>query len=386
ETYTARRAYQIAALFRQRGIPVIMGGFHATLVPEEVAQYADCCVIGEGERVWPQLCADLADGRLQRRYCSAVRPALTLQPDRRLLRGREYLPIRLVECSRGCRNHCTFCSIQSAYDSTRSQRPLEEVLCEVQALCREQAHPTVFFIDDHLNADRDWLLTLLRAITPLRLRWFGQVSLDCAQDDELMTWMRASGCATVLVGIENLDQRNLTAMRKPARQESDPARLLGGFHRHRIPVYGAFVFGFANDTAQSIDDTVAFAMAHGTSLAAFAHLTPFPGTPLYRQFAHEERLLHPQWWLDRSYGYGRVTFRPEQMSSVQLELCCARARRRFYAAGSILRRWRNPSNHSSWRMSGIYWLANLMHHADRRQRRMHPLGDERLPLLPGRPA
>src|SRR5262245_50440643 len=145
ETYTAMRAYQIASEFRRRGVPVVMGGFHATLVPDEVSEYADATILGEAEGLWPQVIEDFQNGRLQRVYQSPRRPALAnLRPDRSIFRGKRYLPIGLIEAGRGCHLRCEFCAVQSYFKNTQTRRPTEEILDEI----RRMKKPLYFFVDD----------------------------------------------------------------------------------------------------------------------------------------------------------------------------------------------------------------------------------------------
>jgi len=131
ETYTARRAYQIASEFRKRGVPVVMGGFHATLCPGEVRQFCESIVIGEAEELFPELIDDYRHGHPKREYRATRRPAMATRPDRSIYAGKKYLPIRLVEFSRGCRFECDFCAIQSFFKSSHSHRSVDHVLREI---------------------------------------------------------------------------------------------------------------------------------------------------------------------------------------------------------------------------------------------------------------
>src|SRR6188508_3331043 len=135
ETYTAKRAYQIATEYRRRGVPVVMGGFHAMLCPDEVARYAESVVVGEAEEIWPRVIDDARHGTLQKFYRTTRRPSLgELKPDRSIFRGKNYLPIGLVEAGRGCHFKCEFCAVQTVFGSTQTRRPPDGILAELRQL------------------------------------------------------------------------------------------------------------------------------------------------------------------------------------------------------------------------------------------------------------
>ena len=232
ETYTARRAYQIASDLRRRRVPVAMGGFHAALVPDEVMRWADSTLVGEAEDVLPQLIDDWRHGRGQRVYRAGARPSLAGRRYRRdLYAGRPYLPLSLVEASRGCRHACEFCSVSAAFAATTKRRPADEVAAEVAALPRRRL---VFIIDDNLVADPSGARELCHALAPLRRRWVGQATVAAARDPELLALMAASGCRGVLVGFESLDPAELQRMGKGFN--GDAASALAAFRRHGLAV------------------------------------------------------------------------------------------------------------------------------------------------------
>jgi radical SAM superfamily enzyme YgiQ (UPF0313 family) len=382
ETYTARRAYQIASLYRRRGVPVVMGGFHATLVPEEVCQYAESVVVGEAENIWPRLIEDFRAGRLRRIYRDEGRPSLQgRRPDRSIFAGKRYLPVGLVEASRGCPETCEFCSIQSAFGCSQTWRPVDEIVEEVRRLDK----PLIFFVDDNLTGDRERAKELLRKLIPLKIRWVGQAALDAGTDPELLQLLRLSGCQGLLIGLESLDERNLRQMDKAVN------RLPGGyeaallpFRRHGIRLYATFVFGYDQDCNDSFPKTLAFALRHRFYLAAFNHLTPFPGTPLYRRLQQEGRLLFERWWLDPDYRYGMLPFAPAGMSADEVMARCIEARRAFFSWGSIFRRSLDFSvNSRNFFMWFNFFGINGLMRREVLQRAGYPLGDETFdgPLL-----
>ncbi|MEO1981450.1 MAG: radical SAM protein [Fuerstiella sp.] len=314
ETYTAKRAYQIASEYRLRGVPVVIGGFHATLCPEEVRQYCESIVIGEAEPVFPELIDDYRHGRPQSKYRATERPPLIVSPDRSIFRGKKYLPIRLVEFARGCRFKCDFCAIQSYFDATHNHRPIDLVLDELKRVRR--LGQMIFFIDDNITSSLEEAKDLMRALIPLKLRWVSQSAINVAWDDEALDLMRRSGCQGLLVGFEPLQTETLRDMNKGFNAlRGGPAEALARFRHHKLRVYGTFIFGYDHDTSDTFDSTIEFAKQQGLFIGAFNHVTPFPGTPLYQRMEAEGRLLYDAWWLDDRYRYNMVPFRPQRTSA-----------------------------------------------------------------------
>lgn len=384
ETYTAKRAYQIASEYRRRGVPVVMGGFHASLCPEEAARYAEAVVVGEAEGIWQTVIDDARHGRLEKFYRATSRPTLEgLRPDRSIFRGKRYLPIGLVEAGRGCHFKCDFCAVQTVFSSSQSRRPIDQILFEVSAM--KKSKKLFFFVDDNITSNLSQAKEFFRALIPLKIRWVGQSSINAAHDEEFLDLLVQSGCQGVLIGFESLNPNNLAAMNKTFNTARGGfAKALANLRKHKIRVYGTFVFGYDGDTTESFEKTVDFAEEHAFYIAAFNHLTPFPGTPLYRRLQDESRLLYDAWWLDDQYSYNRIPFTPRGMSGDELQRGCLSARRRFYSWKSIFRRGFDAVNRANGFMWRNFYLINHMHRGDVSLRDSYPLGDEACqePLLP----
>jgi radical SAM superfamily enzyme YgiQ (UPF0313 family) len=384
ETYTARRAYQIASSYRARGVPVVMGGFHASLCPDEVAQHAEAVVVGEAEDIWPLLLDDFRHSTLRKSYRSPGRPSLeAMRPDRSIFRGKRYLKVGLVEAGRGCHFKCDFCAVQTVFNSSQTRRPVDMILDELREI--RDSRKLIFFVDDNITSNLAQAKEFMRALIPLKLRWVSQSSINAAHDEEFLDLMVRSGCQGVLIGFESLNPDNLTAMNKTFNlSRGGFEKALENLRRHRIRVYGTFVFGYDGDTADSFNPTVEFAIGHGMYIAAFNHLTPFPGTPLYSRLHDEGRLLYDAWWLDETYSYNRIPFRPLGIAAEDLRRNCIEARRKFYSWPSILRRGLDPVNRTNAFMWRNFYLINAMHRGDVSLRDHYPLGDESWtgPFLP----
>jgi radical SAM superfamily enzyme YgiQ (UPF0313 family) len=351
-----------------------MGGFHATLCPEEVSRYCESLVIGEAEAVFPEVIDDYRHGRPRAVYRARERPPLTVSPDRSIFQGKRYLPIRLIEFARGCRFQCDFCAIQSFFGATHNHRPVDDVVREIARVRRPGQ--MVFFIDDNITSSLSQAKELMRALVPLRIPWVSQSAINVAFDPEALDLMRRSGCQGMLVGFESLEPANLEQMNKGFNlMKGGPREALANFRRHGIRIYGTFIFGYDHDTAETFRTTVEFARAQKLAIAAFNHITPFPGTPLYRRMQSEGRLLYDVWWLDDRYRYNMIPYRPKNMSPEELAERCVQARRSFYSWPSILyRAWQGVNLRSPWMMLN-FLVINAMHQRDVEGRNGLPLGD-----------
>lgn len=374
ETFTAKRAYQIAARFRQRGVPVVVGGYHPTLLPDEAGQYADVVAVGDAETTWPQIVADARAGALQPVYRSE--PNLVLQgvaPRRSLFQGKRYGPLRIVQFGRGCRFACDFCSIHAFYGHATPRRCMEDVLSELEGL-RGQF---VFFADDNLLTDPDQAEALFRALKPLNIHWACQISLDIVQNPRLLDLMGASGCVGALIGFESLEAANLAQMKKKWNtRQGDYADALAQLYARGIMVFGSFVFGYDHDNPASFDRTLDFALKSKLALAQFNSLYPMPGTPLYERLRSEGRLRFERWWLDDAYRYGETIFQPKNMTPDQLRDGIIRLRREFNTYAAIARRMFEPrANARSPYHLFAYLMVNLVTKKEIRNKQGEALGD-----------
>lgn len=383
ETYTARRSYAIAGEFRKRGVKVIFGGYHPTLNPTEAQEFADAIIEGPAERVWADVVADLQAGNLQRRYLGqSVTPQ---RPNRKIFTNKKYMPIALVETGRGCQFGCEFCSVTQFNQRTIHNRPIAEVVSEME----EIGNRAVFFVDDNIVMDGERLKKLLTALIPVRPKWISQGSITMADDPELLSLMRKSGCGGVLIGFESLSNSTLAAMNKSWTQaKQDYEKSIRKIRDAGIPIYATFVFGYDTDRVDAFQRTVDFAIAQRFTMAAFNHLVPFPGTPLYARLKSEGRLIHDPWWLNPEFKFGDVAFEPKGMSAEQLASKCFAARQDFYRWGSVVRRaWDFKSNCRDVRSTAIYWWANLFSGRQMRARQGLPLGqgfndEATMPVMP----
>lgn len=339
ETFTARRSYEIAAGFRERGVPVILGGIHPSLIPDEAAAHADSVFLGDAEPLWRRVIEDARAGALRPLYRAPFGPPQPGVVTRRdLFRKKRYLPVTLLQFGRGCRFRCEYCAIGTYFDHHQYVRPVAEVVAEIEA----QGRRNLFFVDDNILADFEAAKELFRALIPLKVRWVSQATIDQTRDRELMDLMVASGCLGNVIGFETLDPRNLEAMNKKSN-------LQGGFERYEAQIeilrdYGlqtwaAFLIGYDYDTPESIDDLFRWALDHKFTFAAFNVLMPYPGTAVYERFRKEKRLLYGgEWWLHPDYRFNHAAYRPHLMTADELTEAGWRCRSRYNSIPAIVSR------------------------------------------------
>jgi radical SAM superfamily enzyme YgiQ (UPF0313 family) len=339
-TDLALRAYRIADGYRQRGVKVVMGGIHPTVLPGEALQHADAVVIGEAETVWRQILTDAASGHMRKVYSadhltelkSMPRPRWDLYP-KPVSKG--YTPIPAsVETSRGCPYDCEFCSISTVTGRQCRFRPTAEVVAEITAM----ESPYLFFVDDTLALNRSLSKELFREMIPLRRFWAGQGGVALAEDLELLKLMKRSGCVGLLIGFESVQMKTYSGMKKISKLKIDFSEAMRRFHGEGLTVLGAFVFGFDHEDRDVFDKTFEFIMKCRLDCIELRILTPFPGTRLYTRLLNEGRLFEPHWWL-HGYPPDTLLFRPKGMSPETLLEGFDHLNREVYSVGAIVKRF-----------------------------------------------
>jgi radical SAM superfamily enzyme YgiQ (UPF0313 family) len=362
ETYTARRSYEIAAEYRARGVPVILGGMHVTLLPEECALHADSIFLGDAEALWPKVVEDARFGRLQ--ACYQASPGIAqcngVLPRRDIFKGKGYLPLTLMQFTRGCRFACSFCAVSKYFQGNYFIRRIDEVIHEIN----EQERRFIFFIDDNIATDFNALKDLCRELIPLNIRWISQASLDVTADSQLMKLMADSGCVGHVMGFESITPQSLRDARKAPNIPGfsnyvNEVRIL---REHGMQTWAAFSLGYDNDTRDSILSTLDFALKNRFTFAAFNILMPYPNTPLYNNLQKQGRLLYDgKWWLHPEYRFNQAAFIPQNMTPDELTDVCHEARQRFNSIPSLLYRLSDVKTNlkSLWRAAAYVRYATL---------------------------
>jgi radical SAM superfamily enzyme YgiQ (UPF0313 family) len=331
-TGTAPRAYEIAARLRKRGIPVVLGGVHPTLMPEEAMRHADSTVVGYAEESWPQLLRDFVAGRMARRYDQ--NPNLRLDnlpfPQRQLYNTGLVNVAHTIEATRGCIFQCEFCVVPSAWGKPL-QKPVADVIADIQQMKAKR----VIFLDLNLIADVAYAKELFSALVPLKIHWGGLATTTIAWDDELLDLAARSGCRGLLIGFESLNQESLKEARKAFNMRRDYHEVVQKIRDRGIALMGCFVFGFDHDTLTTFDETVDFVMESHMDLPRYAVAVPFPNTALYKRLKSAGRITTENWGL---YDGQHVVFEPKNMTAAELLGNTRRAWKKTYSYSSIWKR------------------------------------------------
>lgn len=337
-TGTAPRAYLLAERLRARGIAVVLGGPHPTLIPDDAQPHADAVVVGYAEDEWPRLLRDFIAGRMRGRYVAGRDIVIGGRPEPRrdLLPARRYLTTDVFEATRGCVHKCEFCVVPSAWPGRPWQKPPEEVAESI----RRKGARRALFVDLNIIADRAYALRLFAALAPLRIQWFGLATTLLAHDQELLDAAARSGCRGLLMGLESIDGGALKTMHKGFNDPQRYGEVVRRLHERNIALQGCFVFGNDSDGPDIFMRTARFAVEVGIDLPRFAILTPFPGTPLFRRLEASGRLLHRNW---EQYDGQHVVFRPTRLGVDELLRGTEAAWKHVYSWPSIISRLRRTA-------------------------------------------
>jgi radical SAM superfamily enzyme YgiQ (UPF0313 family) len=346
---SASRAYRLADHYRRRGAYVVLGGLHVSSLPDEAAAHADTIFIGPGEDTWPAFLADLAAGRAQKIYRSAVRTLAGIPPVRRdLIKRHLYLVPNSIVVSRGCPHHCDFCYKDAFFTGGKgfyTQR-VDAALAEIERLPGRH----LYFLDDHLLGDPRFATALFDGMSGMGRLWQAAGTVQSVLRPHLLEKAVESGLRSLFVGFETLNEAALRARGKVQNLHHDYAAAIRRLHDLGVMVNGSFVFGMDEDDAGVFDRTVDWAIEQGIETATFHILTPYPGTALFARMEADGRLLHRDWDL---YDTRHVVFRTTAMPGEELEAGYWRAYERFYRWGSIAR----GATHHGSTLGGLRHLA-----------------------------
>lgn len=318
-TPLAPRAYEIAEQFRKRGVPVVMGGIHASYMPEEALRYVDTVVVGEAENTWPQVLEDFENGRMQKIYKTCDQPDIEnlKAPRRDLLRGKYF--VETVQTGRGCPIGCHFCSV-TAFNGPRYRlRSINSVIEEIKTIKSKR----IFIVDDNIVGSGNKYIRRARELfTRLKecnKEWGAQTCLNIVEHEDVLALARESGCRALLIGFESIDADALNLMHKPVNLRPNTKNFsdaIKKIHDHGIAIVGCFIFGADTQDKDVFRRTVDFALANDIDAIQMTLETPLPGTTFYRQMLEENRLLltdYPNDW--RHYNIVEPVFQMKSFTA-----------------------------------------------------------------------
>jgi radical SAM superfamily enzyme YgiQ (UPF0313 family) len=359
QTPVAPRAYQIADEFKRRGIPVVMGGVHASMLPQEALQHVDAVVVGEGEAVWPGLIEDLRKGQMRRVYeGSDFFKASDLPfPRRDLLNQKFYFPLKLLETTRGCPHHCDFCGVSKFFGFRYRNRPIGEIERELKTLFHEGPvmnpllknilslfskdlpyflkRRLLYIIDSNVAGDRRFCLELLSLLKEFDLLWYGHAPVSIAFDQPLLEGFAQSGCIAINLGFESFSAKNLKAMGKGFNQPSRYAEAVNRIHDQGVGIMGTFIVGLDDDDPGVFQRIIDFSVGSKLDWALTFIMAPYPGTDSFLRLEKEGRILSRNW---EKYDSLHVVYQPLGMSVEELEKGMKKAWKEVFSTSSIYNR------------------------------------------------
>jgi radical SAM superfamily enzyme YgiQ (UPF0313 family) len=314
------RAYELAAVYREKGIPTILGGIHASMMPQEAGQYVDTVVTGEAESVWAELISDFEQGKMKSIYTGMLLPFKNaVYPARHLFH--EKYQFASIQTTRGCPMMCDFCSVHTFNGDKYRERPVEEVLDELESI----PHEKIYFVDDNLigygKRSERRAIALFRGIVErgIRKQWFCSASMNFANNEEVLSLAARAGCVMVLLGIESerIEQLEETNKKLNIRIGIDHyEEVFEKIHKYGISVLGAFIYGLESDTPETMAQRTEYINNAGIDAVQATVLTPLPGTGLYNRMMKEGKVAHrdfPSDW--QKYDFVEMVFTHEKMTA-----------------------------------------------------------------------
>jgi len=328
----AHRAYEIASLYRSEGRTVVLGGPHASLLPDEAKQHSDAVVVGEAEDTWPLLIEDFKKNRMKPFYRSNAPELRSLPFARRdLLKREKYIVSDIIQASRGCPFSCDFCSLASIYGQGQRHRPVDEVIREIETF----EGNTFIFWDDNIVGTPSYARELFRKLIPYKKKWLGQGTITIARDSELLQLASMSGCMGLFIGVESVSQESLKTVNKGFNKVDFLKYDIQKLHDAGIIVWAGMIFGFDTDDKSVFERTIEVAVKAAIDGISFSILTPYPSTRFFKKLEAERRIIHRDW---SKYNSDHVVFIPKRMSPEELQEGHDWANKAFYSIPSMVKR------------------------------------------------
>jgi radical SAM superfamily enzyme YgiQ (UPF0313 family) len=347
---TSYRAFDIARIYRNKGIKVIFGGIHASADPDSMLEHCDSVCIGEAEKLWVTILDDVSGNRLKSKYfCSGTTDLSDVPlPEWDLVSKNKYLYNNIIVTSRGCPFQCEFCYNSCDYTVKKYRsRPVENVLKEIKAINRKR----IMFIDDNLIGNLAWTEELIRNLKPLNIYWHGAVSTNIVKYPDLIKRMSDSGCKSLFIGFESINNKSIDSINKTQNNIEEYSNLVKLLHSNGIMVNASLVFGFDYDTKDTFDHTLDWLVTNRVETMTAHILTPYPGTKIHKRLLHENRIFDFDL---QKYNTSNVVFHPKNMTPEELKQGYLKIYSDFYSFNNIIRR--KPDNKA---LVAPYFIFNL---------------------------
>lgn len=335
-TQQINRAYEITDEFRKNGSYTVIGGIHATVMPDEALAHADSVFIGEGENTWREFLRDFEHGQTKKIYASGQFIDLDTSPVPRYdLLDTSLYSAYSIQTTRGCPRTCSYCTLPIMYGSTYRHKSVAQILREVDAVQKIAPNSFIFFADDNMFIQREYSKELLRALSRRGISWGTQTDISVASDDGLLRLMYDAGCHWIFIGFETVSKKGLDFLdirRWKSNQLENYERSIERIHENGLNIWGSFMFGGDNDDESVFEETLQFTLRNGLYSGSFTILTPLPGTPIFRQFQRENRIIDYDW---SRYTFWDVVFKPTHIQPKDLALGVAWVYNNFYSTENV---------------------------------------------------
>jgi radical SAM superfamily enzyme YgiQ (UPF0313 family) len=347
-TASVQRGYEVAKAFKEKGAKIIFGGIHASVLPDETAQFADAVVVGEAEGIWGEVLTDIQENRLKKIYRS-TRPDLSglpypLRIKRRSLFGLPPVVLPIM-ASRGCPHDCEFCCVNNVFGLKQRHIPVDDIIEDI----KRSGAKKLMFLDDNIWGNRSYAASLFEKLKPLGVKWIGQASVRSILEDKLFDAAVESGLKGLFVGVESVEPKVLKTIKKSLASIDLYEEAIRRCRNAGVSFHASLIFGLDEQTSDVFDITLDFLIRNSVPSISPNVLTPYPGTRLHERLKQEGRILHTNW---AYYDHQMVSFKPKHMQPEELAEKYLDFRQRFFSYSSIIRR-----GFAQWKVTPIIYLA-----------------------------